>query len=132
MSCFYVIIVTSTASLTVPCFNSMRGFVIPYSRLPCPSTFFCLTFSICLCFSTQYSHYTSIAARFLRTMSSLFSPNLIDQSSYRILSTHAKTRPILHDDWSIRLGENRPDSSRKHLATMLTIQCCKICSTKFN
>ena len=63
----------------------------------------------------------SIAAKFLRTMASLFSPNLIDQSSCRILSTHAKARPILRDDWSIRLGENRPDRALKHLAAMLVL-----------
>ena len=34
------------------------------------------------------------------------SPKLIDQSSCRILTTHLKNRPIFHDDWSIRLGEN--------------------------
>ena len=61
----------------------------------------------------------SIAAKCLRTMSSLFSPNLIDQSSCRILTIHAKVRPILHDDWSIRLGENRPDRTLKYLAAML-------------
>ena len=49
----------------------------------------------------------SIAAKCLRAPPSLFSPNLIEQSSYRILTTHTKTRPILHDDRSIRLGENR-------------------------
>ena len=51
----------------------------------------------------------------------LFSPNLIDQSSCRILTTDAKTRPILHDDWSIWLGENRPDMVLKHLAAMLNM-----------
>ena len=44
---------------------------------------------------------------------SLFSPSLVNQSSCRILTTHAKARPILHDDWSIRLGENRPYKSSK-------------------
>ena len=75
-----------------------------------------------------YVHYklmilrnTSIAAKCLRTLSGLFSPNLVDQSSRRILTTHAKTRPILHDDWSIKLGENRPDKALKHLAAMLGI-----------
>ena len=48
----------------------------------------------------------SIAAKCLIALSGLFSPNLIDQSSRMILTTHAKARPILHDDWSIRLGEN--------------------------
>ena len=37
----------------------------------------------------------------------------IDQSSCRILTTHAMIRSILHDDWSIRLGENRPDRALK-------------------
>ena len=49
----------------------------------------------------------SIVTKCLRTLSGLFSPNLIDQSSYRILTTHAKTRPIMHDEYSIRMGENR-------------------------
>ena len=48
-----------------------------------------------------------------------FSPNLKDQSSCRILTTHAKARPMLHDDWSIRLGENRPDRALKHMAAIL-------------
>ena len=50
---------------------------------------------------------------------SIFS-QLIDQSSCRILTTHAKTRPTLHDDWSIRFGENRADRVLKHLASMLS------------
>ena len=62
----------------------------------------------------------SIAAEYLRTMLSLFSPNLIDQSSSRILTTHAKPRPILDDDWPNRLGENGPDRALKHLAGMLS------------
>ena len=53
---------------------------------------------------------TSIPAKCLRTLSNLFSPKLVNQASCRILTTAAKTRPILHDDWSIRLGENRPDN----------------------
>ena len=53
------------------------------------------------------------------TLSGLFSSNLIDQLSYRILTTQAKTRTIFHDDWSIRLGENRPDRTLTHLAAML-------------
>ena len=64
-------------------------------------------------------HLQSIAAKCLRTMSSLFSPNLIDQSLCKILATHAKSRPILHDDWSIKLGENRPDRALGHLTAML-------------
>ena len=28
---------------------------------------------------------------------------------------------ILQDDWSIRLGENRPEGARKHLAAMLVV-----------
>ena len=28
---------------------------------------------------------------------------------------------ILHDDWSIRLGENTPDQTLKHLAGMLFV-----------
>ena len=36
--------------------------------------------------------FASIAAKCFRALSGLFSPNLIDQSSCRILTTHAKTR----------------------------------------
>ena len=43
----------------------------------------------------------SIATKCLRALSGLFSPNLIHQSSCRILTTYAKTRSILYDDWSI-------------------------------
>ena len=53
------------------------------------------------------------------TLSGLFSPNIIGQPSCKILTTHAKTWPILHDDWSIRLGENRPNRALMHLAAML-------------
>ena len=60
------------------------------------------------------------AFKCLRTFSDLFSPTIIDQSSCRILTTHAKNTPILHDDWSIRLGENRPDRALTHLAVMLS------------
>ena len=63
----------------------------------------------------------SIATKCWRTLSGLFSPDLIGQSSCRILTTHDKTRPILHDDWSIRLGENRPDWTLKHLVAMLSL-----------
>ena len=48
----------------------------------------------------------------------LFSPRLIYQSSCRILTSHIKTMPILHDDWLDKLGENRPDRALKHLAPM--------------
>ena len=61
----------------------------------------------------------NIATNCLRTMLSIFSPNLINQSSCRILTIHTKTWRILHDDWSIRLGENRPDRALKHLAAVL-------------
>ena len=64
-------------------------------------------------------HVNSIAAKCLRTISCLFSPNQIDQSLCRVLTTHAKTRTILLDDWSIRLGENRTDRVLKHLAATL-------------
>ena len=36
-----------------------------------------------------------------------------------ILTTHAKTRAILHNDWSTRLGENKPDWALQHLGAML-------------
>ena len=61
----------------------------------------------------------SIAAECFRAPLGLFSPNLIDQSACRILTTHTKARPILHDDWSNRLGENSPNWARKHLEAML-------------
>ena len=40
-----------------------------------------------------------------------YSPNLIDQSSFKMGLVLACVVRILHDDWSIRLGENRPDQS---------------------
>ena len=58
-------------------------------------------------YNTRKRSEDSIAANYLIALSGLFSPNLIDQSSCMILTTHARTRPILHDVWSIRLGENR-------------------------
>ena len=64
---------------------------------------------------------TSIAAEGLITVSSLFPPNLIDQSSCRILTIPSKTKPILHDDWSLRLGEKRLDRTLAHLAAMLLL-----------
>ena len=39
----------------------------------------------------------------------------------RALTTHARNRPILYDEWSSRLGENRPDRAHKCLATMLLL-----------
>ena len=32
----------------------------------------------------------------------------------------AKSRPILHDDWSIRLGENRPDQNSQTFGSYAT------------
>ena len=55
-------------------------------------------------------------------LSGLFSPNLIDQSSCRILITHATARPIFQDDWPISMGEQRSDRVPKHLAIMLLIK----------
>ena len=68
----------------------------------------------------------SIDAKCLKTLSGLFFPNLINQLSCRILTKHDNTRPILHDDWSIKLGENRPDGILKHLAVMLNINSPEI------
>ena len=65
----------------------------------------------------------SITAKCLRALSGLFSPNLIDQSSCRILSTHAETGPILYDDWSSRLGEYRPCRASNHLAALVMLRC---------
>ena len=55
----------------------------------------------------------------MRTISGQFSGNLIDKSPYRILTTHARTSPILHDAWSLKLGENRPNRTLKYLVAML-------------
>ena len=60
-----------------------------------------------------------LVVKCLRTLSGLSAPKLVNQSSCRILTTHAKTRPVLHDGWSIRSGENRPDSVRKHMVAKL-------------
>ena len=49
----------------------------------------------------------------------VFSPNLIDQSSCRMGLVLACMVRIVLDDWSIRLGENRPDRVLKQLAAML-------------
>ena len=65
------------------------------------------------------SYLLEVADKCLRTLSCLSSPNLIDQSSCSILTTRAKARPNLHNDLSIRLGENRLDRALKHSAAML-------------
>ena len=70
----------------------------------------CLTMN-CAPFYPPKIDQTSIPAICLRALLCLFSPNIIGQSPWRILTTHTKTRPILHDDWSIRLGENRLDQT---------------------
>ena len=70
----------------------------------------CLTVN-CAPFYPPKIDQTSIPAKCLRALLCLFSPNIIGQSSCRILTTHTKTRPILHDDCSIRLGENRLDQT---------------------
>ena len=57
------------------------------------------------------SFAVTIATKYLRAQTGLFSPNLNGQSSCRILITHEKTRPMLQDDWSTRLGENRSDQT---------------------
>ena len=49
----------------------------------------------------------------------VFSPNLIDQSSCKMGLVLVCVVRILHDDWSIRLGENRPARALKHLAAIL-------------
>ena len=67
----------------------------------------------------------SIAPKCLRTLSGLFSPNLIGKSSCRCLTTHTKTRPIFHDDWSIRCGGDRPDRVLRHLtAKLIKLETC--------
>ena len=38
----------------------------------------------------------------------------------------ARFRPILHDDWSIRLGENRADQSAKTFVGYALL-CCSCC-----
>ena len=61
----------------------------------------------------------SIAAKCLRILSGLFSPNLIDQSSCKMDLVLACVVRMLHDDWSIRLGENIPYRVLKRLVAML-------------
>ena len=56
---------------------------------------------------------------FVNSDKSLFSLYLIDQSSCKMGLVITCVVRILHDDWSIRLGENRPDGALKHLAVML-------------
>ena len=68
-------------------------------------------------------YFSSTAAKRLRAPSGLFSPNLIDQSSYRMDLALVCVVGILHDDWSIRLGENIFDMVLKHLAAMHTLVC---------
>ena len=65
--------------------------------------------------------YYSIAAKCLVALSGLFSPNLIDQSSRMILTTHAKTRPICM--MIGQLGWEKIDfiGALKHLAAMLSM-----------
>ena len=67
-----------------------------------------------------------IAATCFRAQLGLFSPNLIDQSSCRMGQVLACVVRILHDDWSIRLGENKPDEARKHLVAMLSNSNLKV------
>ena len=61
----------------------------------------------------------SIPVKCLRALSGLFSPILTDQSLCRMGLVLACVDRILHDDWSIRLGENRLDTVIEHLAAML-------------
>ena len=74
--------------------------------------------AVCSIFCNTQQLFHSIAAKCLRTLSGLFSPNLIDQSSRRTGLVLASVVRIQHDDWPIRLGENRPDRVLKHLADM--------------
>ena len=57
-----------------------------------------------LTFRTDFSMLTklSIAAKWLTTLSSLFSPNLIDQSSCKMGLVLACVVRILHGDWPIK------------------------------
>ena len=71
---------------------------------------------------------SSIAAKCLRALSCLFPPNLTGQSSCRMDLVLACVVRILHDDWSIRLGENRPDRVLKHSADML-LSPANLCSS---
>ena len=69
---------------------------------------------------SSYGFLYSIATKCLRTLSGLFSLNLIDQSSCKMDLVLASVVRIRYYDWSIRLGENRPDRVLKHMATMLS------------
>ena len=74
------------------------------------------------CISLQKFYYTeSIAGKCFRALSGLFSPNQIGQSSCTMGLVLACVVRILHDDRSIRLGENRPRRVLKHLAAMLRL-----------
>ena len=48
--------------------------------------------------SKKIPTYVSAAVKCFGILSSLFFPNQIDQSSWRILITHAKIRSVLGDD----------------------------------
>ena len=59
-----------------------------------------------------------IATKCWKVLSGLFSPNLIDQLPCKMGLVLACVVRILHDDWSIRMGENRLDRVLKHLVSM--------------
>ena len=64
------------------------------------------------------TYCSSIAAKCLRALSGIFSPNLIDQSTCKMGLALACVITILHDDWSARLGDNRLYRVLKHLTAM--------------
>ena len=78
-----------------------------------------LNFIIKLRFPTKKSNGPQHRCQMFRALSGLFSPNLIHQSSCKMGLVLACVVRTLHDDWSIRLGENRPDRVLEHLAAML-------------
>ena len=70
----------------------------------------------------SYSDRREHSRKCLRALPDLFSPNLIDQSSCKLNLVSACVGRILHDDWSIRLGENRRGRVLKHLTAMLFLE----------
>ena len=73
----------------------------------------------------------STAANCLIALLGLFSPNLTDQSACKMGLALACVVVILHDDWSIRSGENRLDRVLKHLAAMLCLSVCVVMTQTF-
>ena len=57
-------------------------------------------------------------------LSGLFSPDLIDQSCKIGLTFPTCVVRMLHDDWSIRLGEKRPDQNYQPIKHLTAVPVC--------